>query len=534
MSSKHAAIYARYSPGRDRDKTSTIEAQVAMCQEKAHADNATINEAHVYIDRGISGATVKRDAFQQMLSAIEEGSFPDILYAKDDKRLFRNEREAGELVEWIWEHDVEIRYCLVSFGDPRASDEQWFMQRQFHLFAELERRRKAKEVFEHQRQNALQGFANGGLPPYGYQRKEVFVQDETGTLKKKLKWEIDPDTAPAVARAFEMFLDGKGSKVIADELTRLGFRSRRGNPMNKVSLLEWFRRPFVFAGCTVWNMHDKQQHPKPREEWILVDDAHEAIITMEQAEEAYAKMEANRRGKKKLSRSGDYTFSGLMRCSECGAAFVMNSYKKRDEAFYVCGSRRRAEGCENSLHLDHDRLEDQITDYIKETIVEPGFVENYLEQVLETAREKLEESAKERERLQRAIERCDDRIRELVNALADRRFPRDVLAEQVEAEEQQKAELERELARLPSSLPSTPPDLDVFRQELAEALDDPETKKAAIRGLIESIVVHPDATLDIDIVLGQTGTRTGSATRLPGQCRFETGERGGFRIRVAA
>ena len=31
----------------------------------------------------------------------------------------------------------------------------------YHLFAELERRRKAKETFEHQRQNALQGYING-------------------------------------------------------------------------------------------------------------------------------------------------------------------------------------------------------------------------------------------------------------------------------------------------------------------------------------------------------------------------------------
>ena len=32
---KQGGIYARCSPGRDRDQTSTIEAQVAMCHEKA-------------------------------------------------------------------------------------------------------------------------------------------------------------------------------------------------------------------------------------------------------------------------------------------------------------------------------------------------------------------------------------------------------------------------------------------------------------------------------------------------------------------
>ena len=32
---KQGGIYARYSLGRDRDQTSTIEAQVAMCRDKA-------------------------------------------------------------------------------------------------------------------------------------------------------------------------------------------------------------------------------------------------------------------------------------------------------------------------------------------------------------------------------------------------------------------------------------------------------------------------------------------------------------------
>ena len=32
---KQGSIYARYSPGRDRDQISTIETQAAMCREKA-------------------------------------------------------------------------------------------------------------------------------------------------------------------------------------------------------------------------------------------------------------------------------------------------------------------------------------------------------------------------------------------------------------------------------------------------------------------------------------------------------------------
>ena len=92
---KQGGIYARYSPGRDRDQTSTIEAQVAMCRRKAQRERMVIDDPRIYVDRGISGHTIQREGFQAMLAAIETGDFPEILYAKDDKRLFRNEREAG-------------------------------------------------------------------------------------------------------------------------------------------------------------------------------------------------------------------------------------------------------------------------------------------------------------------------------------------------------------------------------------------------------------------------------------------------------
>ena len=175
---KTGAIYARYSPGKGREKSTTIEAQMAMCRQMAAQDQVWIDDSHIYIDRGISGGNIDRPNFQRMLENIKQGNFPGYLYIKDDKRLFRDELEAGDKVEWIWSQGVEIRYCLNNFQDPRESTEAWFNQRMFHLFAELERRKKAEETYAHQQQNALAGFSNGGLPPYGYRRKEVKVRDE--------------------------------------------------------------------------------------------------------------------------------------------------------------------------------------------------------------------------------------------------------------------------------------------------------------------------------------------------------------------
>jgi len=97
------AIYARFSEGEGREKSTTIEAQIEMCRQLAQADGVAIDPRHIYIDRGISGASVKkRPAFMQMVDKIKSGLFPAYLYAKDDKRLFRNEQEAGQYTEWIF------------------------------------------------------------------------------------------------------------------------------------------------------------------------------------------------------------------------------------------------------------------------------------------------------------------------------------------------------------------------------------------------------------------------------------------------
>ena len=489
---KQGGIYARYSPGRDRDQTSTIEAQVAMCREKAQGDGVVIDSKHIYVDRGISGASVVRAGFQAMLAAIEAGDFPEILYAKDDKRLFRNEREAGRLVEWIWEQDVEIRYCLMDFGDPRENDEQWFMQRQFHIIAELERRRKRTEVFEHQRQNALNGYSNGGLPPYGYRRKEVVTKEK----KKKLTWEIDPKEVEAVRLAYEMHLQGVGAKLIAHALTEKGFRSRRGAPMNKQTVAEWFRNPYPHAGCIVWNTRDHSLKPKPREEWVIVEDAFPGIISMEVADETFQKAESRRYGTVP-TKKGEYLLSGLMRCSECNASMIVNSTRKKNQAFYVCGTRhRRTDGCVNKLSLHQREVEGQIIEWIKQTLLDTDFLNDYFQRVLDTSKALLRESQSNVEKLKRKALSLDGRIDRLTDAIADGTVYSSIVKTKIAAALAEKQETEAQIRRYARPLPKLP-DIATFQHELLQALDTPEMQKAAISGLIQGIVVHPTAALEI-------------------------------------
>ena len=138
------------------------------------------------------------------------GYFPNVLITKDTSRLFRNEQEAGHYESWIWSQGIEIRYVIGRSGNPNENDDIWFSGRIGHLVAEFYRRKTAKITFAHQQMNAESGYSNGGAPPFGYLRKEIYVEDEVGVKKRKVTLQINPVTAPAVKYAFEMFLAGQG------------------------------------------------------------------------------------------------------------------------------------------------------------------------------------------------------------------------------------------------------------------------------------------------------------------------------------
>ena len=175
----------------------------------------------------------------------------------------------------------------------------------------MERRRKAKETHAHQKQNALSGYSNGGLPPYGYREKQIQIEGTDGNLKPKLIWEIDPETAPAIEYVFQRFSEGKGGKIIAEELNQMGFVTRKGNPFSKVSICEWLRHPFPFAGCLVWNRRDKNRKLNPPEEWVKVENAYQGIITQAEAEEVFRRSQVNKG--RKLSREGKYPMTDLLK-----------------------------------------------------------------------------------------------------------------------------------------------------------------------------------------------------------------------------
>ena len=102
---------------------------------------------------------------------------------------------------------MEIHYVVGQNGNPNKDDNVWLSGRIGHVVAEFNRRKNAKVTFAHQQMNAQAGYSNGGMAPFGYLNQEEIIIDRFGVEKSKTKYEIDPDRAPAIKIAFDMYLD---------------------------------------------------------------------------------------------------------------------------------------------------------------------------------------------------------------------------------------------------------------------------------------------------------------------------------------
>ena len=153
-------------------------------------------------------------------------------------------------------------------------------------------------------------------------------------------------------------------------------------------------------------------------------------------------------------------------------------------------------GASNKLMLHQRAVEGQIIEWIKQTLLDSTFLKNYFKEVLDTSRAMLKESQLNAERLKGKIVSLDRQIDRLTDGFADGTIPADIVKPRIELTLAEKRDTEAEIRRHSQPLPKLP-DIATFQAELIHALDAPEMQKAAVSGLIEKIVVHPTAALEI-------------------------------------
>lgn len=208
-----AALYCRLS----RDDNFDCESNGIYEPEsrsKKVAKEKGYEDIQVFVDDGISGTTLDRPGFQQMIKAIEAGYISPVL-VKDLSRLGRDYLKVDCYTEEFFPaHDVR----LIAVSDGVDSDEG---DNEFTPFRNIMNEWYAKDISKKRRiVNKLKG--NSGVPlsppPYGYKKDPDNAK----------RWLVDEETDVVVCRIYQMALDGHGLSEITAALARDGIL----NPMS--------------------------------------------------------------------------------------------------------------------------------------------------------------------------------------------------------------------------------------------------------------------------------------------------------------
>lgn len=293
VSSFRAGIYTRLSQERTeewRNKSSSIEIQIEICQEYANREN--MNLVKVYTDYEYSGTNFDRPGYIEMMDDVRSGLINCIII-RDLSRLGREHLEMGRLVDKVFPF-LGVRFVSVidKIDTEKGIDAKLSFEILIkNLINDMYAKDISHKVRTSRKVNAKQGFFIGSNPPFGYK-----------VVKKDGGRKLEPDevSMKVVQRIFNMYVDGVNTLKIAKELNGENIATssaynKTGNIMREPGEPQWRKgtianmlRQRVYTGCLVQctkeNVQGKKSghyRQKPMDEWIIVENAHEAIISEE-------------------------------------------------------------------------------------------------------------------------------------------------------------------------------------------------------------------------------------------------------------
>ena len=410
-----------------------------------------------FLDDGISGVTMDRPGFNDMMEQLAAGKAAAV-FVKDLSRLGRNYIEVGRLTEEFFpEHD--IRLVAVSDNIDTAEGENELAPIR-NLFNEW----YARDISKKRRiSNKIKGNAGEpmGPPPYGYKKDP----------DNPKRWIVDEEAAQVVRRVFRMTLDGYGTEQIAtifsEEkiLTPIAYWREKGvNRPGKSKL----RGPYMWNSSTITHILSLQEYcgdilnfktysksyknkkrlANDRENWVIFQDVHEPIIERTVFEQVQQK-----RGKirKRRTHEGERNmFSGLLVCADCGHNLHFHfNQGNPDIKYFNCSNYKGNRGtCTSTHYVRVDFLEQVVLGEIRRlTKFASQFEDEFVKAVIghsqqaEATDRKLKE--KELKALQARDEELDglfERIYEdnVSGKLSDDRFAR--MSRRYEEEQKELAE----------------------------------------------------------------------------------------------
>ena len=351
MAEKIAALYLRLSD-EDRDgnldESNSISAQRELLKSYVEGQKELAEYRLMeFCDDGYSGTNFERPQIQNLLALVKQRAISCIL-VKDLSRFGRNYIEVGNYLEQVFPF-LGIRFIAVNDGYDSniCGTDSEFMDTAFkNLAYDLYSKDLSEKIISVRRIKAGQGQFVTAFAPYGYQK----------TKEKKLA--VDSETGPIVRRIFEMAAEGIPKTHIARRLNQEGvpnpvtLRKERGERFYRkqvgeksvwsCSTISHILKDQRYVGDAVYgkvkpaSVGSRKDVAVPRDEWIVVPDSHEPLVSREMFEKVNG-MVKRYSGYTKKETSELSVFEGKIYCGSCNHRITRNHGRYRCSMSRVTG-----------------------------------------------------------------------------------------------------------------------------------------------------------------------------------------------------
>lgn len=323
-----AVFYARVST-QEEQQLKALPKQIEECKDSIKRNGWILVDQ--YVDEGKSGTrTDGRKEYKRLYADMLERKF-DVIVIKSQDRLMRNTLDWYLFLDRLVNYDLKLYMYLENTF--YKTEDKFITGIKAQMAEEYSRDLSKKLNNSNQRriEKAKRGeeiSAMGNSQMYGYR----IVNG---------KWVIEPEEAAVVKKMYELYLELHSVRKVRDALNEQGYRNKAGKLFTDEIVGRVIKNE-KHKGWAILNRYHRNfdKHKiieNPEEEWVIVKNDHEPIVSEEvwdavNNEILSHRNEGNNKGRGK--RMGTDPLSGKIYCGCCGKVMWKHqnkgSYKAKD------------------------------------------------------------------------------------------------------------------------------------------------------------------------------------------------------------
>lgn len=287
-------------------------------------------------------------------------------------RLSRKQLDFLKIIDQLEKNDIS--FFSYSENIDASTPTGKAMLQMMSSFAELERNITLENVKMGMTQRAREGKWNGGsMLGYTSADKQLVIVEHEANI---------------VRHIFDLYINGKGYKAIANQLNHEGYKTKRNKEFSINSVRTFITNP-AYAGYIRFNQveswNEKRRKGK-NDNFVLVKGEHARIISTDTWEKAQNILK-NKSHKPAKTFTGHFPLTTLLRCPKCGQGMIGHKAKRSKSCkeyirYYQCGNfHYKGNAVCNANLLRADNVEHYVFNKIAELTSDSSILKAIVEKV---------------------------------------------------------------------------------------------------------------------------------------------------------